>query len=435
MYFQKNYETANTGNYDIYAVFVQKSLELLNLSGKFGFILPHKFFNAKYGVPLRSLLSRHKQLREIVYFGDQQVFPGATTYTCLLFVSASANDSFGYVRVDDLDAWRLGEVCVAGDIEASMATPREWNFVVGEGAQLFKRLSAVWMPLASIAYTYVGLQTSADSVFLFKDATLGSGELTTVHSAQLGEKVEIESAVLKRVLRSGHIDRYTATPTALVLFPYRFEKADARLISEKEMASNFPLAWAYLLANRSLLSGREHGKFKKTGWYQLYPKNLAVWEQPKVMLPYMVQRQSAYYDEDDYYFVNVTTGGFGLTLVDRPESLLYVTGLLNSRLLNWYLKIVSTTFHGGYFAANKQFLDQLPIRTIDFDDPEDVARHDKTVELVETMLELHQRLAQVKTPRSRERLQRQITATDQAIDKLVYELYDLTDEEIAIVKE
>ena len=54
--------------------------------------------------------------------------------------------------------------------------------------------------------------------------------------------------------------------------------------------------------------------------------------------------------------------------------------------------------------------------------------------LVETMLELHKRLAQVKTPRSRERLQRQITATDQAIDKLVCELYELTDEEIAIVE-
>ena len=55
-------------------------------------------------------------------------------------------------------------------------------------------------------------------------------------------------------------------------------------------------------------------------------------------------------------------------------------------------------------------------------------------ELVETMLELHERLAKVKTPRSRERLQRQIAVTDQAIDKLVYELYGLTDEEIAIVE-
>ena len=43
-------------------------------------------------------------------------------------------------------------------------------------------------------------------------------------------------------------------------------------------------------------------------------------------------------------------------------------------------------------------------------------------------------LPQVKTPESRERLQRQIAATDQTIDKLVYELYERTEEEIAIVE-
>ena len=70
------------------------------------------------------------------------------------------------------------------------------------------------------------------------------------------------------------------------------------------------------------------------------------------------------------------------------------------------------------------------------------------VELVETMLELHKRLAQVNIPRRRERLQRQIAATDSAdvakatlaksalaIDELVYELYDLSDEEIRTVED
>ena len=76
----------------------------------------------------------------------------------------------------------------------------------------------------------------------------------------------------------------------------------------------------------------------------------------------------------------------------------------------------------------------MNIRTIDFSDPEEVARHDKMVALVETMLELHKRLAEAKTPRQRDLLQRQIDATDKALDQLVYELYDLTAEEIAIVE-
>ena len=68
----------------------------------------------------------------------------------------------------------------------------------------------------------------------------------------------------------------------------------------------------------------------------------------------------------------------------------------------------------------------LPIRTIDFSDPDDVAHHDRMVELVERMLSLHKGLAPARTPAHR-------TAIQFQIDRLVYELYGLTDEEIKIV--
>lgn len=54
--------------------------------------------------------------------------------------------------------------------------------------------------------------------------------------------------------------------------------------------------------------------------------------------------------------------------------------------------------------------------------------------LVEKMLALHQQLAAAKTPQDATLLQRQIDATDKQIDQLVYALYGLTDEEIALVE-
>jgi hypothetical protein len=82
----------------------------------------------------------------------------------------------------------------------------------------------------------------------------------------------------------------------------------------------------------------------------------------------------------------------------------------------------------------KRYIEQLPIRTIDFHDPTDVARHDKMVALVERMLDLHQRLSAATTPADKRLYQRQIDTTDAQIDALVYELYRLTEEEIAIVE-
>jgi hypothetical protein len=56
------------------------------------------------------------------------------------------------------------------------------------------------------------------------------------------------------------------------------------------------------------------------------------------------------------------------------------------------------------------------IRTIDFSDLADVARHDRMVSLVEQMLSLHKQLPETSTPHERTALQRQIDATDGQID-------------------
>jgi hypothetical protein len=202
------------------------------------------------------------------------------------------------------------------------------------------------------------------------------------------------------------------------------------------MQGRFPLAWDYLNRNRTLLAGREKGKFKDAQWYRFgRTQNLGMWEQPKLMIPYMITELSAYLDrEDDFYFINVTTGGYGITSDEKAGSLEYLCALLNSRLLDFYLKRVTTTFHGGYFAANKQFIELLPIRPIDSAEPKDKAAHDRMVKLVDSMLALHRQLAAAKSAAQKAIIQRQLDATYAEIDRLVYDLYGLTAEEIAVVE-
>ena len=56
------------------------------------------------------------------------------------------------------------------------------------------------------------------------------------------------------------------------------------------------------------------------------------------------------------------------------------------------------------------------------------------VQMVEQMLALHKQCATAKTGHDKPLIQRQIDATDRQIDRLVYELYGLTEEEIGIVE-
>jgi len=157
---------------------------------------------------------------------------------------------------------------------------------------------------------------------------------------------------------------------------------------------------------------------------------------PRVLLRELISRQfrlqAAFTDRD--YVTNKSMQS--LLLAESDYSLHYVLGLLNSRLMSWYFLALSSVGRRDDFP--KIVLKQtreLPFATIDFPKRADRARHDRMVELVEGMLTLHKRLGEVKTEHQKTVLQRQIEATDRQIDRLVYELYDLTEEEIAIVEE
>ena len=420
-YYKHNYIAAKKGNYDVYVVFVERGLELLDeRHGQLGYILPHKFFNSQYGEPLRDLISKGKHLRHVVHFGDQQIFPGATNYVCLLFLASASVDRCWFVRADDLPLWLATQQGVDAEIASEQVTSKEWNFVVGRGAHLFERLQKMPVRLGEVtSRMFQGSITSADTVYLFKEFGPVAGGLTEVYSTALGQTLQVESALLKRVVRSGSISRYHAEPTATVLFPYEVRDNKARLYTSAEMRRDFPMAWEYLTKNKRLLENREKGSFKDDQWYRFgRAQNLGMWEQPKLLVPYMVTELSAYLDmTDQLYFINVTTGGYGITANAKTGKLAYLCALLNSTVLDFFFKRVSTTFHGGYFAANKQFIEQLPI-------PSATVAQQRVIErIVNHLLWLHRQPSIAALDQKRPQDPALASFWEQVINALVYELF------------
>jgi hypothetical protein len=112
----------------------------------------------------------------------------------------------------------------------------------------------------------------------------------------------------------------------------------------------------------------------------------------------------------------------------------FLLGLINSRLLNWYYRTLNPEVGEPLAEVKRANVAKLPMRDIDLDNPADKARHDRMVELVERMLDLHKQLAATNTAHTKTNLQRQIDATDAQISTLVYKLYGLTEDEIKIVE-
>jgi restriction endonuclease S subunit len=138
----------------------------------------------------------------------------------------------------------------------------------------------------------------------------------------------------------------------------------------------------------------------------------------------------ATYTEDTY--CNYKTTLVVASSENTNFSMKYLVGILNSRLLSYLYPLMSNKIVTGTFPRlTVRDIKKLPIPTISLGER---LAHDKLVAFVEKVLALHQQLAAAKTPHDTTLLQRQIDATDRQIDQLVYQLYGLTDAEIALVE-
>jgi hypothetical protein len=438
-YLKEHYAAAAKGNYDIYVVFVEHALSLLNPAGRLGYILPHKFFNAQYGEALRGLIADGKHLSHVVHFGDQQVFDGATTYTCLLFLDKSLTDECSFAKVNDLIAWRASGEATERPIKSKYITVSEWNFSAGNDA-MFEKLAKMSVTLGEISHLFVGLQTDADDVFIVEEIST-KGDRILCWSKAMEKEYWFENEHLKPFLKGSlNIRRYCLSDvTKRLLFPYETRDEKSVLIDPKDYKRRYPLSWAYLEANQVRLAKRNKGKMGHEWYGYVYKKNHTRFCTPKIIVPSLAKGSCFAADfEGRYYFVGSGGGGgggYGIVPNEGVESsILYLLGILNSKLLSAVIRANSTSFRGGYLALNRQYIERLPIRTIDFSTPAEKTLHDRLVVLVNKMLALTPKLRGATSESEKAALQNAVTTTDAEIDRLVYELYGLTEEEIKIVE-
>lgn len=80
------YATAQEFNFDQYMLFVERGLQLLRPGGRLTYILPHRFMTSVAGSAMRRRLLQDTVIEKVIHFGHAQIFPGRSTYTCLLRV-------------------------------------------------------------------------------------------------------------------------------------------------------------------------------------------------------------------------------------------------------------------------------------------------------------------------------------------------------------
>ena len=197
----------------------------------------------------------------------------------------------------------------------------------------------------------------------------------------------------------------------------------------KWMQKNYPSISAYLQpfekeAQKRWDKGDYWWELRACDYYQEF-------EKPKIIFPDIAKESRMSFDKDKLFMGNT---GYIIPVND-----LYLLGILNSKLIFSYYKrssmVLGDPDKGGRLRWIYQDVIKIPIRVNKLHQKEDIIKQQRIEDSVKQMLKLNKDLQKAKTSHKKEVIQRQINATDRQIDKLVYKLYDLTEDEIAIVEE
>jgi adenine-specific DNA-methyltransferase len=409
-----NFNSAGSGNYDLYVLFIELAYQLLSEKGEHCYIVPHKFTNAGYGKQIRNFINERKSLHKIVHFGASQVFEDATTYTGIFCFNKQINNIVDFYNCPNPNDLEKNHILFEPILSETLSDDN-WVFISRKEAQILFRLSKEFSSLDVVCERiFQGLKTSADKIYILKK--IGESEsYYEVFCSQNEEKYQLEKETLFPLIKGGDSRKYKILNSdLLILFPYR----NGKLISSETYSNEFPYTWKYLNEHKEYLENREKGKMIGEKWYgYVYPKALSVINQPKLFTPDIAPSPRFSYDVDGaYMFTGGVSGGYGI--IPKPViSPLLLLAILNSTVTFWYIKNKSTQMRGGWYSFESRFIKDIPI-------PKPTDKSENIQSLVNEIISLKQNDKNGN-----------ISNLKSEIDQLVYQLYGLTEEEIRIVEE
>lgn len=422
------FRTAQEGLPDKYQLFIERGLSLLSPEGYLGYIVPNKFLTLQGGATLRSLLAEGNHVRKIINFGSEQIFPNRLTYTCLLILGKLPATTFKFSGVDDCRLYFLGG---ADAVEYSSVTLGEgpWSIPDPKADEIVANLKESVSPLKSIANVFVGLQTSADDVYVI--TPLDEDENTVTFIDKMGTTRMIERRLLRPFIYKVVLRKYEPVEAnKYLLFPYEISNGKAKLLSGNQLKVRFPLAFDYLKVFKDQLSKRSCKAICDSEWYPFGRSqsltrfepgtNHIVWSTLSLDSKYVL-------DADSTCFTGGGNGPYyGLEMKpETKESILYVLALLNHPFLESFIRRTSSYFNGGYYSHGKQFVEDLPIRRIDFSNQDDSAAHNSIIEAVKSLLKLGEEKAGCISPDQSSIIERAMNVTIDNLNRTISELYGL----------
>ena len=350
-YLEKRYEVVSD-RADLYCYFFERGLRLLKPGGRLGFISSNTFFKTGSGRPLRDYLRREATLEGVVDFGNLQIFEGVTTYPAILTMKRGAAPTGHVLRFWKVDT--LPEVNFQATWEAAAGAYPQAALGAGSWELENSRLQALrakieqGRPKLQDIYgaPLYGIKTGLNEAFVIDSAT----------KEKLCAQDPLSAELLKPFLEGKDIRRWRAEPRGLwgIMLTKGWTKGRYGPGDEEEqwkrLSAEFPGIAGWLSQFSSKAARRTD---KGDYWWELRSCDyLALYDEPKVIFAHFQSEPLFFFDDENFYTNNrgyIWRAGY------------FEVALLNSKVVWFFLTGVTSSIQGGFFEATTQNTTRIPI--------------------------------------------------------------------------
>jgi type I restriction-modification system DNA methylase subunit len=385
------YSSIEHGKNDLYVYFIYNVIELMKHSGRFGYIVSNKFFRTAYGKKLRNYILNNTCIETIIDLSGLKVFEDVTVDPCILILKKEKIEKIrkeNLINIIKINSF-ISEENLIEDINLAIQSKKSygcvdffivkqddlsdnpWKLIPKRDQNLFNKIEKNSQLLCEIADVREAIHPTPKEVFVIDQKTKSEENL--------------KENIIKKVLDGKNIHRYNLEWGRIYLiYPHKYKDGKVIPVDLKD----YPFTKAYLQKHKKKLNERKYLLEAGQNWFELWNQRNPQWfEQPKIITPDIATRNSFTYDNNNLFCLN--TCYVILPKSKNKDEHLYLLGILNSKVSEFYLKKFASTLSKGGYRYKKQYLERIPISRLN-------KNKDKIIKLVRKILELNLSLNKIK---------------------------------------
>lgn len=342
---------------DIYCLFYEQGIKLLKEKGVLSYITSNQWMLTNYGKALRNFFIKNTRPKKLLNLGEG-IFKSATVNTNILIVTKDDYTEFDTCKLTTASIRNINQFVKSNSAAISFKKDEAWPILSANEFNVKNIIENIGTPLKDwdVKLNY-GIKTGLNDVFIIDEFT--KNKLTASNNNF--------DDIIRPVLSGKDLKRYkTNYQNNYILFiPWHFPLHDQKINgvsyeAEKLFQSQYPAIYDYLASHKQKLSNRNKSETgKRYEWYAL-------------------QRCANTYREElkkeKIVWGNLATSAqFSIasdnSIINAPSNMItpankYLLAILNSRLGDYYIKMLGVKRNGGYYEYKPMFVEQLPVPQI-----------------------------------------------------------------------